>query len=435
MRALLSCLLLISIAILLRWPERERFRMDSFEPLTRQDALKCWKGFLPRVAAYAAARNHVSAGHENVSRLSAAIRFRTLLEDEIIEGTLARYTFQAAEKWLQEVCWRRYWKGWLEMRPQIWAQWRKRVHAQQKELPGKTLERAIAVMAGESGVACMDKIARELVETGYLHNHARMWWASFWIHVEGLPWDLGADFFFRHLLDADPASNTLSWRWVAGLQTPGKTYLVRLSNLEKYGAGYLSGDAAGNERLADSEVTARVVSDSAERAPVALPVYPTSLHPAPVRVGLWLHQDDVTPEIGPLEHLCPVTVAASISDHVSVQTYRLSPRRIASLQTVLRDGLSRAAAHYDCPAAALVNDDPVSDLCAWAGDNGLQEVIAFAPMVGPTGDMVPRLRTHLESRGIRLTLVRRASDSTAFSFATAGFFPFWQKMRDHLHAP
>ena len=85
----------------------------------------------------------------------------------------------------------------------------------------------------------MDRIARELIQTGYLHNHARMWWASFWIHAEGLPWELGADVFFRHLLDADPASNTLSWRWVAGLQTAGKTYLVRLSNLQKYGEVYL----------------------------------------------------------------------------------------------------------------------------------------------------------------------------------------------------
>ena len=93
-----------------------------------------------------------------------------------------------------------------------------RVLELQRSLPSSTLARSEAVAAGRSGVAVMDAMAIELIETGYLHNHARMWWASFWIHVERLPWELGADFFFRHLLDADPASNTLSWRWVAGLQ-------------------------------------------------------------------------------------------------------------------------------------------------------------------------------------------------------------------------
>ncbi len=67
--------------------------------------------------------------------------------------------------------------------------------------------------------------------TGYLHNHARMWFASIWIFTLRLPWELGADFFLRHLLDGDPASNTLSWRWVGGMQTMGKTYLARADNI------------------------------------------------------------------------------------------------------------------------------------------------------------------------------------------------------------
>ena len=80
---------------------------------------------------------------------------------------------------------------------------------------------------GMGPVAVMNGFARELVETGYLHNHSRMWFAGYWVHVARLPWQLGAKFFQDHLLDFDPASNTLSWRWVAGLQTPGKTYLPR----------------------------------------------------------------------------------------------------------------------------------------------------------------------------------------------------------------
>ncbi len=153
--------------------------MHPLEPLTRHDALSSWRAFLSKLANSSGARNHVQVGHGNVSRLGASIRFRTLLEDEIIQETLAEHSFPAAEKWLQEVCWRRYWKGWLEMRPQIWTQWRLRVRSLRQELPPEAMARAEAVAAGESGVACMDKIARELIDTGYLHNHARMWWASF----------------------------------------------------------------------------------------------------------------------------------------------------------------------------------------------------------------------------------------------------------------
>jgi len=396
-------------------------------PLTRQAALNSWRDFLPKVPAYARERNQVQPGHENVSSLGASIRFRTLLEDEIIRDTLARHSFESAEKWLQEVCWRRYWKGWLEMRPQVWTQWRGQVEVLHKSLPSKLMERIEAVSAGQSGVACMDKIARELIETGYLHNHARMWWASFWIHVEGLPWELGADFFFRHLLDADPASNTLSWRWVAGLQTPGKTYLVRLSNIQKYAPDYLRGNEAGNERLDDGVVTSRAVHPCSELIREPLTEYPTNIDQKCERTGLWLHPDDLTPESGPLRHLAPQSVAAHISDYVYSNTYRLSAQRIASLHAVVGDGLDRAGAHFGCPAVAVDAEAPVEGLSVWALEHKLSEVVAFAPTVGPIRDMLPRLERRLQAEGVHLRLVRRPSDASLFTNATAGFFPFWQK--------
>ena len=372
------------------------------------------------------------AGHLNVSRLGAAIRFRTIIEDEVIEDTLKEHPFGTAEKWLQEVCWRRYWKGWMEMHPQVWVQWRRQVRALRQTLPAGILARAEAVCAGRSGVACMDKIAGELTQTGYLHNHARMWWASFWIHVEQLPWELGADFFFRYLLDADPASNTLSWRWVAGLQTPGKSYLVRLSNIEKYAPEYLSGKQIGNERLADGAVCATLLQPSVglERTPP--PAYPTVASQSPGRLGLWLHADDLLPESGPLSTLAPASIAGCISDQVYQTAYRLSSKRIDSLRTVTRDGLDRAAAHYGCASVVLDAAAPVEALCHWASAHELTEVVAFAPFVGPIQDMLPSLRMRFEAERIRLTLIRRPSDEVAFSFATAGFFPFWQKMSRHL---
>ena len=89
-------------------------------------------------------------------------------------------------------------------------------------------------LIGNTGIDCFDFWVNELLEYGYLHNHARMWFASIWIHTLNLPWQLGADFFLKNLLDGDTASNTLSWRWVAGLHTQGKNYIATESNINKY---------------------------------------------------------------------------------------------------------------------------------------------------------------------------------------------------------
>jgi deoxyribodipyrimidine photo-lyase len=402
--------------------------------LTRHGALACWQAFLPKVREYSARRNYVETGHGNVSRLSAALRHRLITEDEVIRDSLVHFGFAAAEKWLQEVCWRRYWKGWLEVRSQVWTNWRQRVRELRATLPQEVLEKADAAAAGDSGVACMDVIARELIETGYLHNHARMWWASFWIHAEGLPWELGADFFFRHLLDADPASNTLSWRWVAGLQTPGKTYLVRLSNLEKYAHAGLLRDRRGSDRVADGAVTPSLQPDHADTSKRPLPEFPTSLPALAGRTGLWLHADDLAPEIGPLAEFAPAAVAAFTSERTYREDYRLGENRIRALHTVLADGIARAAAHYRCPATLTDADDTPVSIGAWARSQQLTEVVAFAPTVGPVRDIVPRLSSHLAEHGIRLTLIRCTSDAHAFRLASGGFFPFWEKMSRHLRS-
>ena len=414
--------------------DRRIFLGGAAAPLTRVDALAAWGTFLPCVTGYSALRNYLESGHGNVSRLSAALRHRLLTEDEVIRDTLAHCRFAAGKKWLQQVCWRRYWRGWLEMRPQVWKSWRQRVRELRATLPTEVLEKADAVASGESGVACMDILARELIESGYLHNHARMWWASFWIHAEDLPWELGADFFFRHLLDADPASNTLSWRWIAGLQTPGKTYLVRLSNLEKYAHADLLRDRRGIHRIADGAVMPSFQKEHADTSQRPLADYPTSLSVHARRTGLWLHGEDLAPEVGPLAEFAPDSVAAFTSERTYRDRYRLGKNRIHALRTVLADGVARAAAHYRCRAALTDADDTVAGIVAWARSRQLTEVVAFAPHVGPVGDLVPHLAEQLAALDIVLTLIRRASDAHAFALATAGFFPFWEKMSRHLRA-
>jgi deoxyribodipyrimidine photo-lyase len=415
-------------------PQTRGVASSTTLPLTRVEALAVWNAFLPRVQEYASRRNYVEAGHGNVSQLSAALRHRLLTEDEVIRDTLASSGFDPAEKWLQEVCWRRYWKGWLEMRPQVWSSWRRRVRDLRRSLSPAALQKVEDVAAGRSGVACMDKFARELIETGYLHNHARMWWASFWIHAEGLPWELGADFFFRHLLDADPASNTLSWRWVAGLQTPGKSYLIRLSNLEKFAHAHLSQEPQGSLRLADGQVQQSLQNEHADTTKHPLSDYPNSL-PEPLgRRGLWLHADDLLPELGPLAGCGPVAVAAFTSERTFREHYRLAEHRIHALRTVLADGIARAGAHFDCPASLTEVTDTKAGILAWARSQQLTEVVAFAPSVGPVLDLFPNLSKQLAALDIRMTLLRRDSDAHAFGLAHAGFFPFWQKMSRHLRS-
>lgn len=397
--------------------------MNETFPLTRETALARWREFLPRVTSYGARRNFVSTTHDDVSRLSPAIRFGLITPEEIVRETLAVHDLRQVEKWVQEVCWRSYWKGWLEMRPQVWTSWRRRVRQLRETLPAEVLARAQEVREGRSGVAVMDHFARELRETGYLHNHARMWWASFWIHAERLPWELGAEFFFQHLLDADPASNTLSWRWVAGLQTVGKTYLVRRSNLERYCEASLLTDTAGLDRLEDGRVTPTIATDHADLTRQALPDLPTALAPLSGRVGIWIHADDLCLESSPLAALRPVSIVA-VTSTATYAHYGLSDPRVRSIHTAIQNGLTRAGDHFQCATTMTDSRSTAEALQTWAEQEKLDAIVAMSPNVGPVADALPSIRRHLN---VPLHLVRRPWDAQMFPAAKSGFFPFWEK--------
>jgi len=285
----------------------ELFPAASPFPATREDALAALEAFVPRAGVYAKRRNHVVAGHPHVSRLSAALRCRLIREEEVRGAVAERFAPSTVEKFVQEVWWRLYWKGALEMRPGQWSDYRHALAA----VPEEQRERAARIEAGESGVAIMDHFARELVETGYLHNHTRMWYAGFWVHTERLPWELGADFFLRHLLDGDAASNTLSWRWVAGLQTPGKTYLARRSNIEKYvDPDLLEGRTEGLERLERGSPNPEYADAPPRERAGPFPDSPARWSSRGQRWGWWLHDEDLSAETGELFEGSPAAVVA-----------------------------------------------------------------------------------------------------------------------------
>ena len=188
------------------------------------------------ILEYAKKRNfdHGPSAHQNVSGLSKYISHRVLSEYELIRQVLSLHKYQTVEKFIQEVLWRIYWKGWLEMRPSVWTEF--------VQMPAKEGDAYLnAALNGETGIECFDSWVAELKTTNYLHNHARMWFASIWIFTLRLPWQLGARFFLKHLADGDSASNTLSWRWVAGLQTKGKRYQATSQNIEFYTSGRFKG--------------------------------------------------------------------------------------------------------------------------------------------------------------------------------------------------
>jgi deoxyribodipyrimidine photo-lyase len=168
----------------------------------------------------------------NISGLSPYITHGVINEKEVIEKSLSKFSFSKNEKFIQEVLWRTYWKGWLELRPNVWIDYVAELNKIREEY--KDNQNYKNAIDGKTNIECFNYWVTELKENNYLHNHTRMWFASIWIFTLELPWQLGAEFFMQHLYDGDSASNTLGWRWVAGIQTQGKHYLASEWNIKKF---------------------------------------------------------------------------------------------------------------------------------------------------------------------------------------------------------
>ena len=198
---------------------------------TRKEALDVMGRYIENnISDYTAKRNFDFGpqNRKNISCLSPYITHRLISEYEVAKKTLSKYPYQKVEKFIQEIFWRVYWKGWLELRPKVWTDF---VEDTKNIENTKEYEKAIN---GETNIDCFNDWVKELKENNYLHNHTRMWFASIWIFTLKLPWQKGAEFFLRELYDGDAASNTLSWRWVAGIQTKGKNYIAQNWNINKF---------------------------------------------------------------------------------------------------------------------------------------------------------------------------------------------------------
>lgn len=384
--------------------------MSSFSA-TREDGLHRLREFLPLAGAeYTAGRNHVPG---NVSRLSPYVRHRLVSEEEIARAVLDHHGHAAAEKFLQELCWRTYWKGWLELRPAVWRNYLRDLDALRASMARDSglAARVAAAKEGHTGIECLDAWARELRTTGWLHNHVRMWFASIWIHTLHLPWQLGADFFLRHLLDGDPASNTLSWRWVCGLQTRGKVYRATTENIAKYtGERFRPTGIDAGEALPIPEE---------EPAPPSCSLPQTSPPPKGTRVLLITTVEDLTPEqwgISPEDVTGVVLVNAAVPGAAENVT--------AFRKEALCDASRRAASFFHAPATIVdpgqeSAQETLLDLCT-----GAEELLLMAPSVG----LLPEGWEGILPSTLPLRRIRRDWDSAFWPHATHGFFRFREQI-------
>ncbi len=391
-------------------------------PATRAAGLAAMQAFVPVMGRrYANGRNY-DAGpgqHKAVSVLSPYVRRRLITEQELVAAALQAHGHENAEKFVEEVIWRGYFKGWLERRPQVWASYVLGVQADLAALDrDRRLRRDVdRAIAGQTGLACFDAWAEELVETGYLHNHARMWFASIWIFTLGLPWRLGADIFLRHLLDGDAASNTLGWRWAAGLHTRGKPYPARADNIATFTNGRFS------PRHSDlAEVTDGLEATEPDGLPSVLPLRPVIAPQRGTPTLLLITDEDCRVEDFDLASLDIRGAATLVASHLR-SPLPVSDEVVQFEQTALADAASRAGV----TPLTLRADHP--DLLAkWAFGAGATQIVTPYITRGPLHDWLTEAEPYLANRGITLAEWRRDWDSAIWPSATAGFFKVKQQI-------
>ncbi|MDO9525358.1 MAG: FAD-binding domain-containing protein [Gemmobacter sp.] len=389
---------------------------------TRKEGERLLAAFAPRMGRrYANGRNtdHGPGAHKAVSGLSPYVRRRLVLESDVVTAALAAHGPLDAEKFVQEVIWRSYFKGWLERRPQVWTSFRDGLESDLSDLDrDRRLRREVErAMDGQTGLDYFDAWATELVDTGYLHNHARMWFASIWIFTLGLPWRLGADFFYRHLLDGDAASNTLGWRWVAGLHTRGKPYPADAQNIATFTAGRFSprpGDLA--------HVTRGLEATEPDGLPSVMPLRQVVLPHSHKPTALLITDEDCRVEDFGLGGFDIRTAATLTSSHLR------SPLPVADMVSRFEQAaLADAAVRAGIPSVSLRADDPAS-LANWACAAEATQIVTPYITTGPLRDWLDLAKPALAARGITFCEWRRDWDSAIWPHATAGFFKVKQQI-------
>ena len=330
---------------------------------------------------------------DNVSCLSPYVTHGVLNEIEIIKKSLAKFSFSKNEKFIQEVLWRTYWKGWLELRPNVWTDYLVSLNnIREKFRDNKEYLNAIE---GNTNIECFNEWVKELKENNYLHNHTRMWFASIWIFTLDLPWQLGAEFFMQHLYDGDAASNTLGWRWVAGVQTQGKHYLASEWNIKKF----------TNNRFSNIKLNENAPPKISEK------IYSTLkqnfINPQDIEYNnLLIFENNLSLENTDFKDnkFKKVYLVLNKNENRSI---KLSDKVIEFKSLLVKDQEQRLKNQsIDCE---IIDVSEVKNI----GDN----IISLYPTVGENLD-------YLHSRNIKLSFLYRKLDQFSWQYCNKGFFNF-----------
>ena len=384
-------------------------------PADRNAALARLAQFAPQMGRrYSNRRNHDEGlTRNNVSQLSPCLHAGVVSEAEVLESALGHHGPEAADKFIAEVFWRIYFKGYLEQRLSIW-----KAYCKQRDLSFAELETNKGLRAaydkavtGSTGIAAFDHWARELATTGYLHNHARMWFASIWIFTLKLDWALGADFFLQHLLDGDAASNTLSWRWVGGLHTKGKIYLARPDNVERYTQDHPDGPLQ-TERLATEASPLEELEDH-PRQLLNLPAPAESLERP---FALLLHDHGASHVPLHLPEAPSVVISAARPEARSPVACGGLTATFA--RDVARKGGKDAAKAFGCNHKEWNEGNSLSGILK---ETGVQNVVTPYLTAGWTRDALWPELMQLDEQG-HLTQLVSELDRVTWPHAKAGFF-------------
>ena len=372
-------------------------------PKKKEQVLNDFRNFSSEhLCSYSKSRNFdMGHPHANVSKLSPYLRRRLVSENEVLQIALEKNSMSSLDKFIQEIFWRTYWRGWLELRPDVYKDYENGYDG--SHLPDKT------------GIKCFDHWTEELIETGYLHNHARMWYASIWIFTLRKSWVSGANFFKDHLVDWCPASNTLGWRWVAGLQTRGKIYIAKADNIRLFTNDKFFPKGELNESPFFTDDLWKTYERSSEIS------YVKSNFSTCEDTAVIINKNDLT------------------------LNYYLSKEKINFKGCIFHDP------EYHHSKSVFVNkfesglienlclDLPSFEFCQrkkslidWARNQKLRYLIFPYETVGNKYFMKSEFINELRSQNIEAIFHMRDWDKFAFPFANKGFFPFKNNISDLL---
>ena len=397
---------------------------EAFIP-TREAGLKRLKEFAPLAGEiYSNKRNFDFSSIEknSVSALSPWIKHRLITEEEVLIEILKYHNPHSAMKFIQEVFWRGYFKGWLEQHPTVWSHHNEKLIKEYVKLENNKFikENYMSAVNGETGIECFDFWCKQLKSTGYLHNHVRMWFASIWVFTLKLPMELGADFFMLHLIDADAASNTLSWRWVSGLHTKGKAYAARASNIEKFTDGQFNPSGQLREDIE--------------------PLTENINHPFVPLVDLEQFKDEDAILLVTEEDCSPETSIRE--DNLEVEIVPLYRKKkfpewiepLDSVRSFSNTAVQNSAQRLGCKNLKSVEDTNWTEIILDASDKlGTKNIITPKIPVGAVKSEFRKIKKNLAEHDIYINEHYRDYDKYTWQYASKGFFKLKKQIPNILY--